>query len=170
MHLNIVVLQITMLALVFSKLISNIKLLIAIINSAWEQRKLGELFKYEQPHTYIVESTEYDDRYKTPVLTAGQSFILGYTDEKFGIRNANSDKSVVIFDDFTTSAHYVDFPFKVKSSAMKLLSLSNGADDIYCAYKVLQNIRYVPVSHKRHWISTFAKFNVYLPQTQQSKN
>ena len=131
---------------------------------SWEQRKLGDIFKYEQPQAYIVESTEYDDRFKTPVLTAGQSFILGYTDENFGIKNATSRNPVVIFDDFTTSSHYVDFPFKVKSSAMKLLSLVNEKDDIHCAYNVLQNIGYEPVSHERHWISTFAKFNVYMPK------
>ena len=131
---------------------------------AWEQRKLGDIFKYEQPQAYIVESTEYDDRFKTPVLTAGQSFILGYTDENFGIKNATSRNPVVIFDDFTTSSHYVDFSFKVKSSAMKLLSLVNEKDDIHCAYNVLQNIGYEPVSHERHWISTFAKFNVYMPK------
>ncbi len=132
--------------------------------NAWEQRKLGDIFKYEQPQAYIVESTEYDDRFKTPVLTAGQSFILGYTDENFGIKNATSRNPVVIFDDFTTSSHYVDFSFKVKSSAMKLLSLVNEKDDIHCAYNVLQNIGYEPVSHERHWISTFAKFNVYMPK------
>ena len=131
---------------------------------AWEQRKLGDIFKYEQPQAYIVESTEYDDRFQIPVLTAGQSFVLGYTDEDFGIKNANPRNPVVIFDDFTTSSHYVDFPFKIKSSAMKLLSLVNGKDDIHCAYNVLQNIEYEPVSHERHWISTFAKFNVYMPQ------
>lgn len=131
---------------------------------AWEQRKLGDIFKYEQPQAYIVESTEYDDRFQIPVLTAGQSFVLGYTDEDFGIKNASHRNPVVIFDDFTTSSHYVDFPFKVKSSAMKLLSLVNGKDDIHCAYNVLQNIGYEPVSHERHWISTFAKFNVYMPQ------
>ena len=131
---------------------------------SWEQRKLGDIFKYEQPQAYIVESTEYDDRFQIPVLTAGQSFVLGYTDEDFGIKNANHRNPVVIFDDFTTSSHYVDFPFKVKSSAMKLLSLVNGEDDIHCAYNVLQNIGYEPVSHERHWISTFAKFNVYMPK------
>ena len=131
----------------------------------WERRKLGDIFKYEQPQTYIVESTEYDERYKTPVLTAGQSFILGYTDEDFGIKEANSDKPVIIFDDFTTSSHYVDFPFKVKSSAMKLLTLTNSKDDVHCAYNVLKNIEYKPVSHERHWISTFAKFDIYMPKS-----
>ena len=130
----------------------------------WEQRKLGDIFKYEQPQAYIVESTEYDDRFQIPVLTAGQSFVLGYTDEDFGIKNASPRNPVVIFDDFTTSSHYVDFPFKIKSSAMKLLSLVNEKDDIHCAYNVLQNIGYEPVSHERHWISTFAKINVYMPQ------
>lgn len=27
-----------------------------------------------------------------------------------------------------------------------------------------QYIGYEPVSHERHWISTFAKFNVYMPK------
>lgn len=126
---------------------------------------MGEIFKYEQPQAYIVESTEYDDKNETPVLTAGQSFILGYTDEQFGIKQASEESPVIIFDDFTTSSHYVDFPFKVKSSAMKLLTLNNPNDNIHCAYNVLQNIGFVPVSHERHWISTFAKFEVLLPKS-----
>ena len=136
---------------------------------AWEQRKLGDIFKYEQPQAYIVESTEYDDKNDIPVLTAGQSFILGYTDEHFGIKEANEENPVIIFDDFTTSSHYVDFPFKIKSSAMKLLALNNPKDDIHCAFNVLQNIGYVPVSHERHWISTFAKFNVLLPKSSSEQ-
>ena len=136
---------------------------------AWEQRKLGEVFKYEQPQAYIVESTEYDDKYDTPVLTAGQSFVLGYTDENFGIKEAGKNNPVIIFDDFTTSSHYVDFPFKVKSSAMKLLTLNNSKDNIHCAYNVLQNIGYIPVSHERHWISTFAKFDILLPKNSDEQ-
>ena len=130
----------------------------------WEQRKLGEVFKYEQPLAYIVENTDYDGKNDIPVLTAGQSFILGYTDENFGIKEASEKNTVIIFDDFTTSSHYVDFPFKVKSSAMKLLNLNNQKDNIYCAYNVLKSISYLPVSHERHWISTFAKFDILLPR------
>ena len=132
---------------------------------SWEQRKLGDMFKYEQPQTYIVENTEYDDKNKIPVLTAGQSFILGYTDEHFGIKEANERNPVIIFDDFTTSSHYVDFPFKVKSSAIKLLTLSTTKDNVYCAYNVLKNISYLPASHERHWISTFTKFDILLPKS-----
>ena len=138
-------------------------------DDGWEQRKLGDIFKYEQPQAYIVESTEYDDKNDIPVLTAGQSFILGYTDERFGIKEANEENPVIIFDDFTTSSHYVDFPFKIKSSAMKLLTLNNPKDDIHCTFNVLQNIGYVPVSHERHWISTFAKFNVLLPKSSSEQ-
>ena len=130
----------------------------------WEQRKLGEVFKYEQPQAYIVENTEYDDKNDIPILTAGQSFILGYTNEHFGIKGASEKNPVIIFDDFTTSSHYVDFPFKVKSSAMKLLTLNSQKDNIHCAYNILKNINYLPVSHERHWISTFAKFDILLPK------
>ena len=78
----------------------------------WEQRKLGEIFNYEQPTKYIVEDTNYNNKYKTPVLTAGKSFILGYTNELSGIYD---NLPCIIFDDFTTESKFVDFPFKVKS-------------------------------------------------------
>ena len=83
--------------------------------------ELGELLPYEQPTEYIVESTDYDNSYKTPVLNTGKSFIIGYTNETKGIY---TKLPVIIFDDFTTSSQYVDFPFKVKSSAMKILSVN----------------------------------------------
>ena len=137
---------------------------------AWEQRKLGDVFKYEQPQAYIVENTEYNEKNEIPVLTAGQSFILGYTNENFGIKEASENEPVIIFDDFTTSSHYVNFSFKVKSSAMKLLTLNNQKDNIYCAYNVLKNISYLPVSHERHWISVFSKFGILLPKcTKEQK-
>ena len=132
--------------------------------TAWEQRKLGELFDYEQPQPYIVRGTEYDDSFPTPVLTAGQSFVLGYTNEKQGIKMASPEHPVIIFDDFTTSSHFVDFPFKVKSSAIKLLTLRDKNEDIHFAYQVLQNIAYTPVSHERHWISKFATFATLMPE------
>lgn len=85
----------------------------------WKEYELGQLLNYEQPSPYIVKSTNYSDTYSTPVLTAGKSFIIGYTDEAVGIYNS---LPVIIFDDFTTASQYVNFPFKVKSSAMKILS------------------------------------------------
>ena len=129
----------------------------------WEQQKLGEIFEYEQPTSYIVKNTNYDNKYETPVLTAGKSFILGFTNEKSGIKNATSTNPVIIFDDFTTSSHFVDFAFKVKSSALKILTLSNKHDDITFFYGVLKNIKYKTENHERHWISKFSKFNILVP-------
>ena len=121
------------------------------------------MFNYEQPGPYIVKNTDYDDGNPIPVLTAGQTFILGFTDETEGVKYATPEKPVVIFDDFTTSSHYVDFPFKIKSSAMKILSLADSKDDIRVAFNVLKSIGYEPVSHERHWISEFIDFEVLLP-------
>lgn len=133
------------------------------LTNAWELRKLGEIFEYEQPTNYIVKSTNYDNSFSIPVLTAGQSFILGYTDEKSGIKFASVEKPIVIFDDFTTSSHYVDFPFKIKSSAMKLLDVPSAKYEIYFMYNILKNVRYIPRGHERHWISMFSKFAVRIP-------
>ncbi|MFQ7104252.1 MAG: hypothetical protein ACLRW9_03285 [Neglectibacter timonensis] len=86
-----------------------------------EYDKLDSVIDYEQPTKYIVKDTNYNDSFKTPVLTAGQSFILGYTSEVDGIYVASKENPTIIFDDFTTSFHWVDFSFKIKSSATKML-------------------------------------------------
>lgn len=135
----------------------------------WVERRLGEIFNYEQPTKYIVKSTEYDDNFNTPVLTAGKSFLLGYTNEIIGIKNATVENPVVIFDDFTTGSHYVDFPFKIKSSAMKLLSLNDNSDNFYFMFNTLKNIKYVPQNHERHWISKFSEFEIYTPSHEEQQ-
>ena len=134
---------------------------------AWVKCTLGDVLNYEQPTKYIVDSADYNDANPIPVLTAGQSFILGYTDEKSGIKVATPLVPVIIFDDFTTSSHYVDFSFKVKSSAMKLLGLKKENYDFYFIFNVLKNINYIPESHERHWISKFSKLQVMLPNIKE---
>lgn len=127
---------------------------------------LYTVMDYEQPTKYIVKDTKYDNEFETPVLTAGQSFILGYTNESTGIFEASTDNPVIIFDDFTTSFHWVDFNFKVKSSAMKMLRLkkdrSHDADFRYI-YHVMKNIQYTPVDHTRQWIEKYSRFKIPLP-------
>jgi len=130
--------------------------------SDWQLKELIELLKYEQPTKYIVTNVDYNDNYKIPVLTAGQSFILGYTNDSKNIYKANTQQPVIIFDDFTTSSHYVDFPFKVKSSAIKILTLKNCINDFYFVFYLLKNIKYLPQNHERHWISKFSKFKVFV--------
>lgn len=120
---------------------------------------LETLLKYEQPTKYIVASEEYSDEYPIPVLTAGKSFILGYTNEENGICRA-SISPVIIYDDFTTDSKYVDFDFKVKSSAMKILHQINKEDNLRYLFYVVSYLKYTPFSHKRTWISDFSKFRI----------
>ena len=135
----------------------------------WKEVKLGEVLDYEQPNQYIVKSTEYSNSFNTPVLTAGQSFILGYTNEKDGIKKADLENPVIIFDDFTTTSHLVDFDFKVKSSAMKILELKNDEDNIHLVYNILKNINYTPQGHERHWISKFSDLNILIPNITEQQ-
>ena len=127
----------------------------------WEEKELGKLLDYEQPTKYIVTSTDYDDFYETPVLTAGKSFILGYTNETSGIYK--NPLPVIIFDDFTTAKKFVTFSFKVKSSAMKILLAKNGVNIKYI-YEAMQHINYVVGGHERHWISKYSKLTINLPE------
>ena len=128
--------------------------------------KLGDVLDYEQPTKYIVGSTNYSSNFKTPVLTAGKTFVLGYTDEDNGVFD---NLPVIIFDDFTTAFHYVDFPFKVKSSAMKILKPVKEKADLKFLYYKMQTISMDTDLHKRYWISKYSQFEIPLPPlaTQQ---
>lgn len=132
-----------------------------------EYQKLDDILDYEQPTQYIVKSTEYDDSYNTPVLTAGQTFILGYTNEEDGIYKADKDSPTIIFDDFTTSFHWVDFDFKVKSSAMKMLRPKSTFEGSFkYVFYAMECIHFEAVNHTRHWISKYSQFEIPLPHPE----
>jgi len=126
----------------------------------WEVKKLGDYLDYEQPTKYIVADTKYDNHNQTPVLTAGKSFILGYTNEEFGIYKT---LPVIIFDDFTTASKYVDFEFKVKSSAIKILKPKHQAN-LRFFYELMQTIKFDSTDHKRYWISEYQHIEVKVPK------
>lgn len=127
----------------------------------WENILLGDTLDYEQPTNYLVSSTEYDDSFETPVVTAGKTFILGYTDDKNGVFEKEK-LPVIIFDDFTTASQFVDFPFKAKSSAMKILKAKNDTN-IRFIFEALQMINYEVGGHGRHWISVFSNLSIFVP-------
>ena len=129
-----------------------------------EYRPLGELLGYEQPTKYLVSSKDYDDSYPTPVLTAGKTFILGYTNETEGIYPASEEEPVIIFDDFTTAFKWVGFPFKAKSSAMKMLTLKSGTNSLFkYVYYAMQCIVYNSSDHARQWISKYSNIEIPVP-------
>ena len=131
-----------------------------------ELRMLDEILDYTQPTNFIVDDTRYDDKVGIPVLTAGKSFILGYTNEAFGIYKA-SEVPAMIFDDFTTAFQWVDFDFKVKSSAIKILSnKDNKATDFKFVYYAMRCIKFEPTNHERHWISKYSKIKIPVPQIE----
>jgi type I restriction enzyme ecoR124II specificity protein len=127
--------------------------------SGWSICRLEDIVDYEQPQAYIVDSTDYSEDYPTPVLTAGKSFIIGYTNETDGICD---NLPVIIFDDFTTDSRFVDFPFKIKSSAMKILRVKKEIDIRYVGF-YMSITRLVGDTHKRYWISEYSKLPILIP-------
>ena len=131
----------------------------------WAICRLEQITDYEQPTDYIVESTDYDTSYSTPVLTAGKSFIIGYTNETTGIY---SNLPCIIFDDFTTDSKLVNFPFKVKSSAMKILKVNQNVEIDYVAI-FMSITRLIGNTHKRYWISEYSKLEIPIPPQKEQK-
>ena len=135
------------------------------VPEGWAVCTFEDILEYEQPQQYIVNSTDYSDEYEIPVLTAGKSFIIGKTNEKSGVCKR---LPVIIFDDFTTDSKYVDFPFKVKSSAIKILHAKGNVNPQYIAY-LMSVTRLIGDTHKRYWISEYSKIPIMLPPVNEQE-
>lgn len=128
---------------------------------AWEQRKFGDLFEYERPDAYIVKSDNYNNDFNMPVLTANKAFILGYTNEE------NSyNKPSIIFDDFTLDRKYVDFPYMLKSSAIKILT-SKNQHNLRFLFERLNSTRFEVLGHARHYISVVQNTTTLCPSVNE---
>ena len=126
----------------------------------WQEKQLVEILEYEQPTKYIVKSNKYSNLFEIPVLTAGKTFLLGYTNEK---ENTYKNYPVIIFDDFTTSSQFVNFEFKVKSSAMKILKLKKPNNSLKLVYEIMQVLDFSIGNHKRYWISEYSQQKISIP-------
>ena len=122
---------------------------------------IGDVLSYEQPQSYLVEDTEYTNE-GTPVLTANKAFVLGYTSEIEGIYDKGD---CVIFDDFTLDCKYVDFSFKVKSSAIKILTAKNK-ELLRYTFEFLKYLDLSTEEHKRHYITETQNQEFILPTVQ----
>ena len=133
-------------------------------NEHTENCEINQLLAYEQPSEYIVTNDEYSaDTTLTPVLTANKGFVLGYTNENFGIYKKGE---CIIFDDFTMDAKYVSFPFKVKSSAIKILTAKPNVN-LRFMFEYLSYLELKSEEHKRHYISEIASLIIELPSKEK---
>jgi type I restriction enzyme S subunit len=132
----------------------------------WQEYSLGDLLKYEQPTKYLVKTTHHLNAGLTPVLTAGKTFLLGFTNDTHGVYNSIP---TILFDDFTTATKYVNFPFKVKSSACKMLTPINPEHSLKYLSELMSNVKFSPYDHKRYWISEFSRIKVRIPGPVEQK-
>ena len=136
------------------------------IPQGWKEVKLSEVLDYEQPTEYIVNSEIIDEETPIPVLTANKGFIKGYTKEKEGICK---NLPVIIFDDFTTDSKFVNFPFKVKSSAMKILKLKDKDAILKYIFYQMQTVNVRATTHKRYYLSEYQNLYFLFPINSKQK-
>lgn len=144
----------------------NYSLIGRIINGKSSNCKIEDVIDYEQPTNYIVKSDKYIENGETPVLTANKAFLLGYTIENEGVYNKSD---CIILDDFTLDFKYVNFPFKIKSSAIKILTVKKDIELRYF-YEYLLFLGLTSHEHKRHYISEVAPLPLYLPSIDEQRN
>lgn len=135
------------------------------IPSDWKIVDFKDVLGYEQPSKYLTKDINKKSELNLiPVLTANKAFILGYSSEANNIHETK--QPIIIFDDFTTACKYVDFNFKVKSSAIKILYTSQR-DNAKFLYEKLNSIKINTDDHKRRWISEFQEMAIELPPIQE---
>ena len=144
----------------------NYSLIGRIINGKSSNCKIEDVIDYEQPTNYIVKSDMYIENGETPILTANKAFLLGYTIENEGVYNKSD---CIILDDFTLDFKYVNFPFKIKSSAIKILTAKKDIELRYF-YEYLLFLGLTSHEHKRHYISEVAPLPLYLPSIDEQRN
>lgn len=130
-------------------------------------KQIREVLSYEQPTRYIVADTEYsNDSNLIPVLTANKAFILGYTNETDGVYRKGE---CIILDDFTLDCKIVDFSFKVKSSAIKILTARSGISLRYM-FEYLKYMELDTSEHKRHYIAEIEPIEIVIPSKIEMDN
>lgn len=135
------------------------------IPSNWKIVEFKEVLEYKQPSKYLTKDVnEKSELNLIPVLTANKAFILGYSSDANNVYEA--EQPIIIFDDFTTACKYVDFNFKVKSSAIKILYTRQN-DNVKFLYEKLNSIKINTDDHKRRWISEFQEMAIALPPIQE---
>ncbi|MDP2940156.1 MAG: restriction endonuclease subunit S [Candidatus Omnitrophota bacterium] len=141
---------------------------VKIKKQKWPMIRFGDILDYEQPGKYIVQTKICKEKTEDclPVLTANKAFILGYTEEKEGIYK---DIPVIIFDDFTTDKKFVDFPFKVKSSAMKILKLKTKNANLRFVFETMEKIKFNHETHKRYYLSEYQHIKITFPPLKIQK-
>ncbi|SHG38944.1 Restriction endonuclease S subunit [Dysgonomonas macrotermitis] len=155
-----------------NKIIEDLKLLKSTIRhtlftqidkSSHKAKRIKYILDYEQPTKYIVENVDYqNDVSLIPVLTANKAFVLGYTSEDYSIYDKGD---CIIFDDFTMDLKYVNFPFKVKSSAIKILTSKSNVNLKYI-FEYLSFLDLTSNDHKRHYISEVESMPIYVPEVE----
>ena len=130
----------------------------------WVTVRIGDLLSYERPDRYIVRSADYSERGTVPVLTANKSFVLGYTDEDSDVFNGFP---AIVFDDFTTASKYATFPFKVRSSAIKLLRAKHDRVSLRYVFERMQLVRFPVGDHKRYYISEYEHIKLPVPDYEE---
>ena len=141
------------------------RLRFAGFSGEWEQRRFGEIFQYERPDAYLAGDDEIEDEGAIPVLTANKAFILGYTNSFQGIYQKGR---CIIFDDFTLDSKRVEHPFKVRSSAIKILTVRENMDFDF-AFELLRTSKFPLLGHARHYITVVQPQAALIPHSLQEQ-
>ena len=112
----------------------------------WEEKSVDELCSTLTPPLKL-QSSEYKNSGKYPIIDQSQAFICGWTDNEKGLI---TETPIIVFGDHTCVLKFIDFPFVQGADGVKILVPSGK----YNARFVYQSFLANPVKqdgYKRHF-------------------
>lgn len=117
------------------------------IPEGWTVDVIGNILdKY--PPTKKYETKEYLPRGKYPIVDQGDSYIVGFTNEK---DNLLSRYPAVLFGDHSTKVKLIDFPFARGADGTQILYSNNPQISQYYFYLVIASLQIPNPGYSRHF-------------------
>jgi len=130
----------------------------------WETKRFDEVLIRLNGKNYQIQTSQYGDIGKYPVIDQGKGAIIGYCDRE-DKRFRCPDDGLIVFGDHTCITKFVDFDFVVGADGTQLLQAKKGYSTKFLAYQ-LQHEGIEPTGYNRHF--KFLKERVfYVPAIEE---
>ena len=113
----------------------------------WETFEFEEIFERVPSKKYQINSNEYQEFGKYPVIDQGKKLIIAYSNNE---EKLYKNSSIIVFGDHTRELKYIDFDFIIGADGTQLIKTKDMFDNKFFYYNLL--IKNIPnTGYNRHF-------------------
>jgi type I restriction enzyme, S subunit len=131
----------------------------------WTRMLFPEVIEDASSGNPKIQTGEYLESGKYPIVDQGQSFIAGFTNQVEKL--CKTDLPVIVFGDHTKILKFIDFQFAIGADGVKVLK-PNKQMDVKYAYHYLKTLNLPDVGYSRHF-KFLKEVQIPLPPLEQQQ-